>query len=352
MRKTAIAAVMAASMLMAGCATNQFTRSDDENAARAVQIDPKLYHITAAEAADSSGPIHLPQNYDPNNYKLIRLAASFYPLDAANNSFAKENSETVSTLMENEISKLKRFTVLSRHQMGAQALRDEKRYQDKAGVSSNLMRMGLDSGADYVLTAGVAIKTEKYDRLKNHEIFITVTVPYQLINVKTKEIVEADTAEGRAVRTFYMLPNGTYIGGFNIDDKTEAAQAVNEASFRALKVIANMLGNKLPVGGRVSGFKLDRFAMDCGHQQGLMGKQVAVLYATDMGIDIPIAYGELEPGKNKTTGRILRWNNEAAARDLVEKAKANGMAFLREYEVYAVSAAMPEPPEWEKYYSK
>lgn len=336
--------------ILTGCGTSM-VRSDAENEARRMQIEPTLYSVSIEEAKDRAMPIRLPQNYDPSNYKLIRLGVNFYPLDEnGNNRFAKNNAEIVSTLMETEIAKLKRFTVLSRHQLGQQALRDEKRFQDKTGISKNRMRVAQGAGADYVLTAGVALKTEKYDRVQNSEMFIVITVPYQLINVNTGEIVESGTAEGRAVRTFYQLPNGTYVGGFNIHNQADAEQAVNEASFRALKVIANMLGNKLPVGGRITGFKGKRFALECGHQQGLMGKQVAAVYAKDMGIDIPLGYAEIEPGKKTSTGRIIRWSREDEAEDLIELIEKDGMAFLRDYEVYAVSVAMPEPPEWEKNY--
>ena len=350
MKKFTLTIFAAAVLGLTGCATN-LVRTDAENSARAVQIEPDLHTVSRGDAEDAD-EVSLPQNYNPDNYRKMVLQVLFYPDDQENpDRFAKEKSEAVTSLFETEITKLRRFTILSSSQLGQQARRDVKRMQDKGGVPSDrIFRLGREKGAKYALVGGIAIKSERYNRLSNNEIFYIITVNYQLINLETNEIEEADTAEGRAKRTFYATPNGAYVGGFNLNDPKQTQVALNEASYRALKIIANKIGNKFPVGGQVTGARGERVQVNAGYDQGLMGKQVGVLYTFD-GVDIPLAYVELQPGKNSTSGRIIRWNSDDEADELIDKFKENGMAYLRDYpETYVVSKGMPTPPEWDKNY--
>jgi curli biogenesis system outer membrane secretion channel CsgG len=321
--------------------------------AQKIQIEPTLATRTASSIRDSKDRIRLPQNYDPSNYKLLKVAASFYPLSATSPSqFSKLQNDVVASMMETEISKLKRFTILSRSQLGQQAIADEKRFQDRGTVrSQDFIRFGQQFGADYVLTAGIVLSSEKFDRVKEQELIYTVLVNYQLIEAKTGEIKEADRAEGRARRTAFELPSGRIVGGFNYRDPKELEVALNEASFNALKVIANKIGNKLPVGGKITGFRENAFQINAGHEQGLMGKQLVVVYTKDSGVDVPLARGEIEPGSKETRGVIIQWSNDPSVKGLIDQLRKDSKSFMLDYDLYAVSDGMPLPPEWDKNYS-
>ena len=117
----------------------------------------------------------------------------------------------------------------------------------------------------------------------------------------------------------------------------------------ALKVIANKLGNKLPIGGQVTGFRGSRFQIDKGYESGFMGKQIVTLYMSDMGIDLPLAVGEVTPGTQQSPGKIIRWSNDPDVQDLVAEFKADPL-FFRKNEIFAVSNGMPTPPEWDNNY--
>jgi curli biogenesis system outer membrane secretion channel CsgG len=348
MYKSIISGVIVLSLV--GCSPT-LIRSNSENNARSIQTNPDLATISSKDVIKKNGQVTLPQNYDPSNYKKLAVAVSFYPSNSSNaDKFSSVKSETLSSLFETEISKLKRFTILSRSQLGQQAIVEEIKFQDTGLVKSNqLMKVGQMKGAQYALSGGIAISSEKFERVANQELVIYVTVNYQLINLSTGEIEEADTAQGRSKRTFYQTPSGAWIGGFNVNDHNQATTAVNEAADGALKVIANKLGNKLPVGGKVVGIKDDLIQIDAGYDQGLMGKQIISLYTWD-GVDVPLAYAEISPGKNKSNAKIIQWNNEKAAAPLVDRIKKDQMAFLRDFEVFAVSKGMPVPPEWDASY--
>ncbi len=310
-----------------------------------VQTDPTLHTVSSADYKSSKKPIELPQNYSTKNYKRLVVAVNFFPNQDVG-SYKNLPIETVSTMMETDISKLKRFTIVSRH-LGQKGKAAEKRFQDMGTTdASSRMRFGKGMNADYGLVAGVSAVKEEYDRIDHNEVLYVIRVDYQLIDFETDEIVEADTAEGRAIRKIFRLPSGKVIGGF---DQSQEADALNQASINALKIIANKIGNKLPVGGQLTGFKGNRFQIDKGYDNGFMGKQIVTLYMSDMGIDLPLAVGEVTPGAAQSPGKIIRWSNDPDVKDIIADIKADPL-FFKKNEMFAVSNGMPLPPEWDKNY--
>ena len=345
-RRTLFAGMIGAGFL-AGCA-NPYVRSVEENEERKAAMSPKLGTFTAEDA--EANDIELPANYSAENYKQMKLAVSFRMLDVKSvDKFAIERSQTLSAMFESEMTKLGRFKILSRSDLGQLALADEKRFQDTSNIDSTTRMRLKQFGADYVLTAGITLKTENYNRVKHAELMVEVLVTYQLINVSTGEIEDADSAKGLALRQYFMTPSGRYIGGFNINDPRQGDSVVNEAAVRALISLANKLGNKFPVGGRVIGGFGDMLQVDGGRNAGIVDSQVGVLYSNVYGVDVGLAYVNLVPGKTSTQGKIIKWTNNSDAKRLVQQYKKDPAAFAREFETYVVTKSMPMPKDWQKY---
>lgn len=310
-----------------------------------VQIEPTLHTVSKADYLSDKKPIELPQNYSTKNYKRLVVATNFFAAKDAS-SYSDLPLESISTTMETEISKLKRFTIVSRH-LGQKGKAAEKRFQDMQTTDAmSRMRFGKALNADYGLVAGVSAVKEEYDRVDHNEVLYIIRVDYQLIDFQTDEILEADSAEGRAVRTLFRLPSGKAIGGFN---QSQEMDALNQASINALKILANKIGNKLPVGGQITGFKGRRFQIDKGYESGFMGKQIVTMYISDMGIDLPLAVGEITPGSHQSPGKILRWSKDPDVQDIISEIKSDPL-FFKKNELFAVSNGMPLPPEWDKNY--
>ena len=334
-------ASFSAVLILGGCAGNIANKNDG------IQIDPKLHSVSKDDYTKTFGAkeIELPQNYSTKNYKRLTVSAWFFPNKDSGN-FGDQPVETLSTMMETEISKLKRFTIVSRH-LGQKGKLAEKNFQDMGTTDRKTkMRFGKGINADYSLTGGISAVKEEYGRGGKTEILYIIRVDYQLIDNETDEIIEADMAEGRAIRNIIKLPSGKVIGGF---DQEEEKDALAQAAIKALRVVSNKIGNKLPIGGQVVGIKGQRFAIDKGYEDGFMGKQTVVLYTSDMGIDLPIAVGEINPGKYKTSGKIIAWTKDEDIQDIVQDVQSN-KNYSKENEVYAVSTGMPLPPEWEENY--
>lgn len=317
-----------------------------------IQIEPTLHGRSAEEIVQSGEAVRLPANYSKDNYRQIRVAASFFPQDPDSpGQFAKEQTETVAAWLESELVKLRRFDILARSQLAELATAREISFQDQGTVSGNdLLRLGRQQGADYAFTAGMIINREIFDRVREQELIFTTIITFQLIDLESGSIVEADSVEGRSRRTFFQMPSGMIVGGFNPNNQEMVDEALREASMNALKVIANRLGYRLPVGGPVIGIRGEQFQVGAGREQGLMGDQVVVLYTNDMGVDVALARGEITPSQQQSPGRIFQWSDDPSVADLVEQLRTDPRGFLLDYELFAVSDGMPLPPEWEQAY--
>lgn len=314
---------------------------------KGIQINPNLVIQTRADYEEGARSVDLPQNYSQKNYKRLVLAANFF----ANKDYKSYETvpvEVLSTMLETELSKLKRFTLVSRH-LGQKGKWTEKKFQDLGTTSArDTMRLGKGMNANYGLTGGISSVTEEYDRGSKNELIYIIRVDYQITDFETDEIIEADMAEGRAKRTIFRLPSGKIVGGFSQKDE---ADAIKQAAMNALKVIANKLGNKLPIGCQVTGIRGTRFGCDKGYEEGFMGKQMVAIYMDDAGIDLPLAVAEASPGAHKTSGKIVAWNDDEDEyiQDMIRQIKANPR-FARQNDIYAVSLGMPTPPEWDNNY--
>lgn len=343
---------LALPIILTGCITTGTSGSQSDEANAGIQIQPNLATRSADGILAAGEAVELPANYSPDNYRMLNVAVSFFAEDRTDpGNFAQEQTSTVASMLETELTKLRRFTILSRSQLGQQGIAAEVQFQDSGMVAANeMIRFGQQRGADYSFVAGVTLAREVFDRVDDQEVIYTVLVNYQLINIETGEIVEADSAEGRARRTFFMMPSGNIVGGFNPNDETQVTVALNEAAINALKVVANKLGNTLPVGGRVVGFRADAFQLDAGRDQGLMGEQVVVLYTSDMGVDVPLARARVSPGADTTRGTIFQWSADPSVQDLVVALQEDSRGFMLDYDLWAVSDGIPLPPEWENVY--
>jgi len=317
-----------------------------------IQLDPTLHTQSKGDYESdvwhhAKREVALPQNYSQKNYKRIVLAANFFANEDYN-TYGSTPIEVLSTMLETEMSKLKRFTLVSRH-LGQKGKWAEKKFQDMGTTSArSTMRIGNGLNADFGLTGGISSIKEEYDRGSRNEVIYIVRIDYQITDFETDEIIEADMAEGRAKRSIFRLPSGKVVGGFSDTDESEA---VKQAAINALKVVANKLGNKLPIGCQVTGIRGNRFGCDRGYEEGFMGKQMVTIYMDDNGIDLPLAVAEASPGAHKTSGKIIAWNNDEDeyVQDMIRQIRANPR-FARQNDLFAVSLAMPTPPEWDSNY--
>lgn len=338
--KTKIICGFLLSVLLAlvGCAT-----------APKVSLDPTLTTYSR-ETLEDMDEIALPMNYNVDNFRQLQLGVHFKSVMGKDKQTGEEIGvdPDLSTRLQTEMAKLKRFTVYSAHNRDGVMFFEELADVDP---STQLAQPKKTRAIDLVLSAQVTVTKETIRRYYDSLIIYEVECDFSCEDLKTHTVKFADKAKGRTARTKVRTRTGRTAAGFMEKD---AQQAVNQAAMKALMVLANKLGNTFPVGGRIIGASGsgDRLQLDKGFEDGIGNKQQCVIFINDGGVDVPLALAEATPGNDKSTLVVYRWNkSDPDAKPLIREYQDNPKGFLKRNKVYAVGYGLSTPPEWENAYA-
>jgi len=305
-----------------------------------IETEPRL--ATFGRSAFQSGPIELPANYREADYRRLIMAVAFMEQGARPGEISNEIIQTVSTRLQTEMQKLRRFTIFSLHNRGGVRLVEELHQYGEANV--HLPKGEALPPLDLVLTGSLTMSKERQSRYSHDELVYEVECDVSAEDLKTRTVRFAEKAKGRALRTQAVSLSGRQLGGIQEDDER---QALFEAAMKALLVLANKLGNTFPIGGRVTGILGDRLTLDKGFDSGIAGKTQMVVYTKVQGVDLPMAMAEAHPGAEATNLTVWRWNTDDPDAKRAIDALRQSPDWLGTHELWAVSAGMPLPPEWE-----
>lgn len=306
--------------------------------------DIKLEPTMATYDRDSlkKGEIKLPANYNKDNYRRLLLGVSVNKPGVKAGDISPEIGQTLSTRLQTEMSKLKRFSVLSAHNRNGVTFFQSLADVGEAKMPTEVNRRELD----LVMSASITVSKEKQDRYNDSVLIYEVECDFNCEDLKTGEVKFAEKAKGRTARSVIII-GGRYSGGY---DASKEEQAIINAAMKALAVAANKLGNYYPVGGRITGMLGDRMTLDKGFEQGVAGNMQMVVYTTVNGVDIPIGIAEASPSTNGSNLVMWRWNrDDDNAAEIIDEIKKD-KNWLKNNELYAVSYGMATPPEWENAY--
>lgn len=309
-----------------------------------IQTDPNL-HTTSRETFEGK-EITLPMNYSEDNYRRLVLAVSFQDVGAAPGEISDEVVETLSTRLQTEMAKLKRFTVYSLHNRGG--VRVLENLSDFGEANIEVPTGDELPGIDLVLTGAITVSKEHQKRSNRDELIYEVECDFSCEEVASRTVRFAEKAKGRVIRTQFFSLSGKKLGGY---DDSDERQAVYGAAMKALAVLANKLGNTYPVGGEITGVLGERMTLSRGFEDGIGANNQMVVYTKVGGVDLPLALAEASPGARTSNLRIYRWNHEdpyakpIAERLMEEPGASDAM------DLFAVSAGMSVPPEWEDAYA-
>lgn len=286
--------------------------------------------------------IKLPGNYNKNNYRKLLLGVAFSDIGMRTGEISPNIVQTLSTRLQTEMAKLKRFSVYSAHNRGGVIL-----FQSLADVGEAKMPERTPREMDLILTAAITVSKEKLERKYDDLIIYEVECDFNCEDIRTGEVKFAEKAKGRTARAVKFGLGGQRIGGYSEEDEK---QAIYNAAMKALAVVANKLGNYYPVGGRITGMLGERMAMDKGFEHGVGGNMVMVVYASVYGVDVPIALAEASPADTSSSLHIKKWNTGDKDAKAIIKEMRQDRDWLKANELYAVSFGMAKPPEWESQY--
>jgi len=329
----AIYGAMAAVAILSGCATAPAVRGP---------IPAKYYSKDELESFDE---VKLPPNYSVDNFRKMQMVLNVKIESADGKTKINKN---LSTRMQTEMAKLKRFEIFSLHNRSKVEL-------DAIGdLDEEVKVVSADEvkASDLMLTGTIKV-TCAINELHNEKVYVySADGDFSCENAKTRTVYFAEKARGVWDRKVKYSLTGQAHG--NVSEE----QAIQIACLRCLAIVANKLGNTFPTGGRVTNItgSGDTMVMQAGQQEGIAPNQQVCVFLSEDGLDIPLAYAEATPKNDGTSQlRVYRWNTDNAdAKAIVKEIRGSGRSFLKQYKgdkkngLYAVAFGMAVPADWEK----
>ena len=221
---------------------------------------------------------------------------------------------------------------------------------DVGEANINVARGDDLPGIDLVLTAAIVSTKELQKRRDRYEVIYEVDVDFSCEEVATRTVKFAEKAKGRTIRTQFFDISGKPLGGFQ--EGGGEKQAIYSAAMKSLVVMANKLGNTYPVGGEVTGLLGDRMTLNRGFEHGIGKDNQMVVYAKVSGVDVPVGIAQASPGSVNSNLLIHRWNRKDKYAKRIIAAMNDDLGWLDSNRLFAVSAGMSVPPEWESAYGE
>lgn len=293
----------------------------------------------------AQGEIKLPANYNKSNFRklLLGVVVSNVAIDPrSGKQIASANpAQGLSTRLQTEMAKLKRFSVFSAFNRGGVTFFKSLEDVGDAKMPANVNMRELD----IVLTLNLMLTVEKHERHSDNLLIYEVEVDANCEDLKTHEVKFAEKARGQVRRVEKISLRGRRMGGYNQDD---VRQAFQQAALQAIAVIANKLGNYYPVGGRITGMLGDRMTLDKGFEHGIGKDMQVAIYTTVSGVDVPLAIAEASPADKTANLKVWRWNTEDEYAAAIIKDIQADRNWLSKNECYGVGLRMAVPPEWDR----
>lgn len=333
MTKTLVYGTALAALFACGCASTPSARGP---------IPAKYYSKAELEDMDD---VKLPPNYSVDNFRKMQMVMNV-KIESADGKTKIDKS--LSTRMQTEMAKLKRFEVFSLHNRSKVEL-------DAIGDLDGEVKVVEASNvkaSDLMLTGSIKI-TCAINELHNDKVFVySADGDFSCEDAKTRTVYFAEKARGVWDRKVRYSLTGQEHG--NVSEE----QAIQIACLRCLAIVANKLGNTFPTGGRVTNItgSGDTMVMSAGQHEGIGPNQQVCVFLSEDGLDIPVAFAEATPKNDGTSQlRVYRWNTgDSDAKAVVKEIRGSGRSFLKQYKgdekngLYVVAFGMAVPADWEK----
>ncbi len=328
-----VGCAIAIATVVTGCATVPSGRGP---------LPVKYYSKAELEDLDE---VKLPANYSVDNFRKLQMVLNI-KVESADGKTKIDKS--LSTRMQTEMAKLKRFEIFSLHNRSAVEL-------DAMGdLDEDVKVIAADKvkASDLVLTGTIKITCAVHE-LYNEKVYVySADGDFSCEDAKTRTVYFAEKARGVWDRKVRYSLTGQAHGNVSED------QAIQIACLRCLALVANKLGNTFPTGGRVTNItgSGDTMVMSAGQHEGIGPNQQVCVFLSEDGLDIPVAFAEATPKNDGTSQlRVYRWNTDNDDADaIVDEIRGSARKFLKNYKgdkkngLYAVAFGMAVPADWEK----
>lgn len=306
-----------------------------------VSSNSKIKRVNSKALLDPKN-IELPSNYDVKAFSKMRIAAYINRVKFEEEAEkASIDTGIISQLLENELSRTKRYQVLTRN---CNACDYEVAYQAENTLADGAINLGEQLNPDYIFETSLALGSVIKHKSDHSEIIFRSLVTTKVLDPNTGEIIHSfePISHNMPAKNFFIM-EGKFLGGFDYRKPNELQEAYKEAARKGIQVLVNRTMDYYPVGGKVTNYRNGRFAIDAGINQGFAVKQPVVLFLSDDGLDIPIASAEVTPKTDSGSGVLWQWKEgDVDAEQVKKKLDAMGKDYLKRNKIYAVSVGSPE----------
>ncbi|MCQ2389966.1 MAG: hypothetical protein MJ240_00970 [Kiritimatiellae bacterium] len=337
MKNLAILLFVSVVALMCGCTSTPSARGP---------IPAKYYSKAELEDMDE---VKLPPNYSVDNFRKMQMIMNVKVESADGKT---KINKSLSTRMQTEMAKLKRFEIFSLHNRSKVELDAIGDLDDQVKV----VEAGNVKASDLILMGTIKVTTA-INELHNDKVYVySADGDFSCEDAKTRTVYFAEKARGVWDRKVRYSLTGQAHG--NVSEE----QAIQIACLRCLAIVANKLGNTFPTGGRVTNItgSGDTMVMKAGQHEGIAPNQQVCVFLSEDGLDIPVAFAEATPKNDGTSQlRVYRWNTDNSdAKAIVKEIRGSARGFLKNYKgddkngLYAVAFGMATPADWEQNVTK
>ncbi|MGN0846772.1 MAG: hypothetical protein ACI4RA_05245 [Kiritimatiellia bacterium] len=343
--KRILGGVLLLSVLLCGCATSN------------VSVTSGVTEIDQDVIADR--PVELPGGFDVDDFRRLRMGLGYGKIQSNTSAFKKKDVEDYMNLrFQSEMDKHKRFKFIALYgsntakfdaltdagEMEANDDDDSARFRRpkmNPTWNINIQEKKIPDGSHsqkfqwYCTVNATAsfyenVMTKDKSKVKHHKGDVAFTRDFDLPVIEKKQELNS---------------MGGVKSGFSYKSDADVQALMQEIIIAATQRIADDLGRRFPVGGRVVGaLGSDLFTIDKGTEQGVEKDMQMVVFARYDGVDVPLANAVASPAQDKSQLRVWRFANDKYARQILGEINGRPKQWVKETgnELFGVRAVPPQ----------
>ena len=338
MKKINILFGVAVAVVLCGCQTVTYT------------TDPNQTTFSREDILDMPS-IQFPANYNTEDFKAVKMAVAVgrlegFAVDQSGKRTELEVDQGLSARLQGQFAGLKRFTVYSVFN------RDGVNFFKELGDIGEVEMVEAKSAIkpDYILSLNINITKERNTRIDtvdgrgslDEKVLVVAECDGNCVDLESNTVYFSEKSRGR---NWY-----TKKSGYDSRESQKLAESIDIASKKAIVEMMNKVGNYFPVGGKITDVSPTgkKMSLDKGINQGVAESQQCVVFVRDEGVDIPLALGEAQSGKDECMLEVYKWNeDDPDAQVLIERYRRSPSSFAQENEIFAVGYGLPPSKKME-----
>ena len=338
MKKINILFGVAVAVVLCGCQTVTYT------------TDPNQTTFSREDILDMPS-IQFPANYNTEDFKAVKMAVAVgrlegFAVDQSGKRTELEVDQGLSARLQGQFAGLKRFTVYSVFN------RDGVNFFKELGDIGEVEMVGAKAAIkpDYILSLNINITKERNTRIDtvdgrgslDEKVLVVAECDGNCVDLESNTVYFSEKSRGR---NWY-----TKKSGYDSRESQKLAESIDIASKKAIVEMMNKVGNYFPVGGKITDVSPTgkKMSLDKGINQGVAESQQCVVFVRDEGVDIPLALGEAQSGKDECMLEVYKWNeDDPDAQVLIERYRRSPSSFAQENEIFAVGYGLPPSKKME-----